>query len=69
VIEQVGGTAATNPWHDHRLVLLSPADIELVRSGDEEAVERLRVAFGAAPPIWGDELSIRLLVERQMGAA
>jgi hypothetical protein len=65
-IEQVGGTAETNPFHDHRIVLLSPAQAVGLRHGDVAIGKQVYDAFCAAPAVWHDEDAIRWLTSRQM---
>jgi hypothetical protein len=65
-VEQVGGTADSNPWHDHRVVLLSPAQAVGIRHGDVAIGEQVYDAFCAAPAVWHDEDAIRWLTSRQM---
>jgi hypothetical protein len=67
-IEQVGGTADTNPFHDHRVMLISSKDITGLVEGDRDTLQRIVASFAACPPVWADEDAIAWLTTRQMRA-
>jgi hypothetical protein len=76
-VERVGGTAATNPWHNHRVMLVSPKvvrGIEWAISDEPDApivqpVQAFLDAFHAAPRVHLDDDAIRWLCERQADTA
>jgi hypothetical protein len=78
IVEQVGGTAATSPWHDHRVMLVSPTiaaivmlagmgqPIDAVLRGD---AEEFASQWRRTPRVHADEDAIRWLTARQARAA
>jgi hypothetical protein len=72
-VERVGGTADTNPWHDHKVMLVSPDIAEIIDfyrdSGRRPhllvAARKFIAAFHTAPAVFADDDAIRWFTNRQ----